>query len=61
MFCRTSVLTEGEDPLHVILLGHAQHGQHGGEDGAEEGHHAVDCGVEHGGSHMTLAAVSALN
>ena len=37
------VFTWREDPLHVVLLGHAEHGQHGAKDGIEKGHHPIDC------------------
>lgn len=35
--------TRGEHPLHVVLLGHAQHWEHGAQDGIEKRHHTINC------------------
>lgn len=36
-------LTAAEHHLQRILLGHAQHGQHGTQDGWQEGNHVKCC------------------
>ena len=45
---KLSSLTIAEDGLHVVLLGHPQHGQHRPQDGVEERHHPKHCGRKHG-------------